>query len=108
MIAADAWLTISGAALAANVARGTLMAAILRAELPAACGRCHTKLSKLALKHGHLCRLAPTASSSVPMVIRRRDLAKFSVSPSHRTAGLKSAENRRTRAKKPKKSRKSA
>lgn len=90
----DAWLSVSGAAKIAKCAPGTLVAAIIRLELPASCARCHRKLSQNAIYHGHLCPNAPNEAKRFPVVIRLRDLRKFSTSPSHVAAGRASAKKR--------------
>lgn len=97
-VPADQWLNLFSAAQEFGCSRATLLAAVKRGELPGYCGRCHTKLSRLALEHGHLCRLAPNASPRYPLALRRRDVKRFSVSPSHRAAGLASAKARKRAA----------
>jgi len=78
-----------------KIARGSLKAAIWRGDLPGYCARCHRKLAEYAIQHGHLC---PVAGGAQRVVVRRREVQRYSASPTHQAAGRASARARRRRA----------
>jgi ribosomal protein S27AE len=92
--ASEVWLSPVRAARLVKCSRGTLVAAVLRGELRAACGKCHRTLTNVSMTRGHLCKRAPRRVKTIPMVFRRQHLEKFSVSPVHRAAGRASARKR--------------
>lgn len=95
----DEWLTIFVAAKVAGCARATLLAAIHRGELPAYCGRCHRVFAQAVFQPGgrHLCSLGPPRGEfrlGYRVLLKASEVARFSVDPTHRAAGLASARAR--------------
>jgi hypothetical protein len=90
------WLTVFAASKLVGCARASLTAAVLRGELPAYCKYCHRRFTPSELTAGHTCTVAVTRRKDgrYPLVLRSAEVKRFSVSPTHRAAGLKSARAR--------------